>query len=83
MTGSYTATGELKSTRSLVALVPRSPISPLLRRREVSAIEEDAVVRIEPPINAFKGKPPGKGGGGGAPPQELPWGVDRVRVMRP
>lgn len=44
--------------------------------KRVKRIEQDYMITLSP-INAYKGKP-GGGGGGSDPAQEIPWGITRV-----
>lgn len=75
----------LSGAHALAAVVPASAVERVRSLAHVAYVEEDAVLTTMQD-RARAAKPPGGGGGGGGggttpppqPPQEIPWGVDRI-----
>ena len=58
------------------AKLSENQLTELRKDTRIKSIEQDYMITLSP-INAYKGKP-GGGGGGSDPAQETPWGITRV-----
>jgi subtilisin len=67
---------EIDGIRAMTATIPAARLAKLRADPSVAYVEEDGYVSISKPGNG-KGKPGGDGGDA-PPPQERPWGIDRV-----
>ncbi|NOQ92262.1 MAG: S8 family serine peptidase [Flavobacteriaceae bacterium] len=64
------------AVNGFAAKLSENQLASLKSDKRVKRIEQDYMITLSP-INAYKGKP-GGGGGGSDPAQEIPWGITRV-----